>query len=108
MYCRTAKYFCMKKYINRIVLAAALVIGFSVASSAQVVVRVRPSAPVVVRSVAPSPRHVWIDGGWEVRRGRYVHTDGYWAMPRRGRHWVEGYWAPRRHGYVWVPGYWAR
>jgi hypothetical protein len=98
----------MKKYINRIVIAAVLVVGFSFASSAQIVVRVRPSAPVVVRPVAPSPRHVWIDGGWEARRGRYVHVDGYWAAPRRGRHYVQGYWAPRRHGYVWVPGYWAR
>ena len=98
----------MKKYINRIIIAAALLIGFSFASSAQVVVRVRPAAPVVVRPMAPSPRHVWIDGGWEARGGRYVHVDGYWTAPRRGRHWVEGYWAPRRQGYVWVPGYWAR
>lgn len=98
----------MKKYVNRFILAAALVVGFSFASSAQVIVKVRPVAPVVVRPAAPSPRHVWIDGGWEVRNGRYVHVNGYWTMPHRGRHWVAGYWAPRRHGYVWVPGYWAR
>ena len=98
----------MKKYINRLILATALVVGFSFASSAQIIVKVRPAAPVVVRPVAPSPRHVWIEGGWVVRGGRYVHTDGYWTAPRRGRHWVEGYWAPRRHGYVWVPGYWSR
>ena len=108
MYCRTAKIHCMKKYMSRFLLAAALVVGFSVASSAQVIVKVRPAAPVVVRPEAPSPRHVWIDGGWVARGGRYVHTDGYWAVPQRGRHWVAGYWAPRRHGYVWVPGYWAR
>jgi hypothetical protein len=98
----------MKKYVSRIILATALVVGFSFASSAQIIVKVRPAAPVVVRSVAPSPRHVWIDGGWEVHRGQYVHTNGYWAMPPRGRHWVAGYWAPRRHGYVWVPGRWTR
>lgn len=98
----------MKKYIKSLIIAATLVVGFSFASSAQVLVSVRPAAPVVVRPVAPSPRHIWIDGGWEVRGGHYVHTDGYWAAPRRGRHWVAGYWAPRRHGYVWVPGYWAR
>jgi hypothetical protein len=62
----------MKKYINRIIIAAVLVVGFSFASSAQLVVRVRPAAPVVVRPMAPSHHHVWIDGGWEVRRGRYV------------------------------------
>ena len=98
----------MKKYINRIIIAAVLVVGFSFASSAQLVVSVRPSAPVVVRPIAPSPRHVWVDGGWETRRGRYVHVDGYWTKPRHHRHYVQGYWAPRRNGYTWVPGYWAR
>ena len=98
----------MKKYVNRIVLAVMLVVGFSAASSAQVIVKVRPAAPVVVRPVAPSPRHVWIDGGWVIRGGRYVWTDGYWVAPRRGFVWVPGYWAPRRGGYVWIPGRWVR
>lgn len=98
----------MKKLINRIILATVLVVGFSFATSAQVIVKVRPEAPVVVRPPAPSPRHIWIDGGWVVRGGRYVHKNGYWAAPRRGRHWVDGYWAPRRHGYVWVSGHWSR
>jgi hypothetical protein len=98
----------MKKYISRFLLAAVLVLGFSYASSAQVIVKVRPAAPVVVRPVAPSPRHVWIEGGWLARNGRYVHSDGYWAVPPRGRHWAAGYWAPRRQGYVWVPGHWTR
>jgi len=98
----------MKKYVNRIILAAALVVGFSIASSAQVVVRVRPSAPVIVRPIAPSPRHVWVEGNWQSRRGHYEYNQGYWSAPRRGRHYVPGYWAPRRHGYVWIEGRWGR
>jgi hypothetical protein len=98
----------MKKYINRIIIAAVLVVGFSFASSAQLIVKVRPTAPVAVRPMAPSRQHVWVEGGWEQRRGRYVHVDGYWSKPRHHRHYVQGYWAPRRNGYTWVPGYWAR
>ena len=98
----------MKKYVNRIILAAALVVGFSFASSAQIVVRVRPAAPVIVRPVAPSPRHVWVEGNWRARHGHYEYSQGYWSAPRRGRHYIPGYWAPRRHGYVWIEGRWGR
>ncbi|MFT3822418.1 MAG: hypothetical protein QM731_00810 [Chitinophagaceae bacterium] len=98
----------MKKYIKTIAMLSFLVAGLSFASSAQVYVKVRPSAPVVVRPVAPSPRHVWIDGGWTVRGGRYVWTEGYWATPRHGRHYVPGRWDHRRGGWVWVGGYWRR
>lgn len=98
----------MKKYVNRIVLAAALVIGVSAAASAQIVVKVRPTAPVVVRPHAPSPHHVWVEGGWRARHGHYEYVQGYWAAPRRGRHYVPGYWAPRRQGYVWIEGRWVR
>lgn len=98
----------MKKYVNRIILAAVLVVGFSVAASAQVVVRARLNAPVVVRPQAPSPRHVWIDGNWRPNHGHYEYVQGYWAVPRRGRHYIPGYWAHRRHGYVWIEGRWGR
>jgi hypothetical protein len=98
----------MKKYVNRIILAAVLVVGFSVAASAQVVVRARLNAPVVVRPMAPSPHHVWVDGNWRPRHGHYEYVQGYWAEPRRHRHYVPGYWAPRRHGYVWIEGRWGR
>jgi hypothetical protein len=98
----------MKKYFNRMVLVIALVIGCAAASSAQVIIKARLNAPVVVRPAAPSPRHVWIDGGWVPRNGHYVYTQGYWAVPRRGYHWAPGYWAERRGGYSWVPGHWQR
>lgn len=100
----------MKKCIQKLTILSAIILGLSVAGSAQVVVRVRPSINigVGVRPIAPSPNHVWIDGGWVARGGRYVHTDGYWTAPRRDQYWVEGYWARARGGWVWVPGYWER
>lgn len=98
----------MKKYVNRIILAAVLVVGFSFASSAQIVVKVRPNSPVYSRPVAPSAHSVWIEGNWRGRNGHYEYEHGYWAKPRRGRHYIPGYWARRRHGYVWIEGHWGR
>ena len=97
------------KTFKRILIAALIIFGGIFTSQAQIVVRIRPAAPIrVVHPVRPSPRHVWIDGNWVVRNGRYVWVDGYWATPRRGYAWAPGYWASRRGGYVWVPGHWRR
>jgi hypothetical protein len=80
----------MKTSTNKIVFFFALLMAFSFAASAQVVI-LRPGAPVVkVRPVAPSPRYIWIDGEWNWRGGRYVWTDGYWMMPRQGMVWIGG------------------
>ena len=43
-------------------------------ASAQVYVSVRPVWHPVVRPVAPSPRHVWIDEEWAWRNGAYVQS----------------------------------
>jgi hypothetical protein len=95
----------MKKWM--LALAATALLGAS-SAFAQVVVRVAPPAPIVeVRPVAPSPRHVWIDGyhRWDGRR--YVWTPGRWAMPpRRGGVWVPGHWDRRPGGYIWIGGRW--
>lgn len=101
----------MKHTLLRVVLSATFLFLVSIAVPAQVVVRVRPNAPVrtIVRPVAPSPRHVWIDGGWVVTNGRYVWHEGYWVVPPRGRVvWANGRWGHRKHGWVWIPGHWRR
>jgi hypothetical protein len=98
----------MKKYISRFAVVAGLLIGLSFTGAAQIVVRVRPAAPHMVRSIAPSPRHIWIEGGWAARGHRYVWADGYWTMPRRGHHWIGGRWDRRRGGWCYVPGHWNR
>jgi len=99
----------MKKLINRLVLVTTMLLGISWAGEAQIVVRVRPVAPRVrVHPMAPSPRHIWIEGEW-VGRGRdYQWQDGYWVTPRRGYRYSNGYWTNTRRGYVWVPGRWQR
>ncbi|MDX1937742.1 MAG: YXWGXW repeat-containing protein [Flavihumibacter sp.] len=94
---------------KKIIAALILWVGLVTAAEAQLVVRVRPHAPALkVRPIAPSPRHIWIDGSWAVRGGVYVWSDGYWATPRHGHVWVNGHWKHRRGGWVWVPGHWRR
>ena|SRR5215831_20644717 len=99
----------MSILLKRFLIIAGLILSFSAASEAQVFVKVRPSAPVIVRPNAPSSRHVWIEGEWVVRGGRYEYVPGYWSVPRPGYHqWVPGRWIARRHGWYWVPGHWRR
>lgn len=98
----------MKKSIQRLAVLSVLLIGITLSGSAQIIVKVRPRATVVVRTAPPSPRHVWIDAGWAVRGGRYVQMPGYWVVPRRGFYYVPGYWKHTRRGYIWVDGYWTK
>ena len=87
----------------------ALLTIFSLAASAQVEVRIRPAVPVIrARPIAPSPRHIWIDGGWVYRGNGYVWSDGYWVVPRPGMFWVPGRWRRSHRGYIWIPGQWRR
>lgn len=98
----------MKKIITYTGFALAMIF-FAGTADAQIVIKVRPAAPVVrVRPIAPSPRHVWVTGNYVYRGGRYHYTDGYWSAPRYSGAWVDGYWKKRRGGWVWVPGYWRR
>ena len=98
----------MKKYFSKIIMLLIVAAAFSFSASAQYVT-VRPVPPAYARPMAPSPRHVWIDGEWAWRGGAYVYTNGYWAEPRPGFVWVAGHWRDgRRRGWVWVPGHWRR
>jgi hypothetical protein len=105
----------MKKHLNKwafmALIVGAFVAGPSFAASAQVYVHVheRPVAPVIVRTEAPSPRHVWIGEEWETRNGAYVHTGGHWAEPpHHGSVWAGGHWAHDGRGHYWKPGHWRR
>src|ERR1700739_2876782 len=98
----------MKKMLTKILFTLLLAAGFSIGASAQLVVKIRPADPVYVRPVAPSPRHVWVEGEWTWENGQYVHHDGYWVEPRRGFHWVPGHWREAPGGWTWVPGHWRR
>jgi len=100
----------MKKYFFRIIMLLAIMVSFTAATDAQIVVKIRPAAPVLrARPIAPSPRHVWVSGNYVWRGGQYVYEEGYWAMPPGPRNvWVEGRWKHRRGGWVWIPGHWRR
>ncbi|HSE63773.1 MAG TPA: hypothetical protein VLG15_09215 [Thermoanaerobaculia bacterium] len=74
----------------------------------RVYVRVAPPrARVEVRTVAPSPRHVWI-GGFHRWDGRaYVWVPGRWELgPRPGVVWVAGHWKNTPDGWEWIEGRW--
>ncbi|RYY21407.1 MAG: hypothetical protein EOO04_18275 [Chitinophagaceae bacterium] len=99
----------MKRKFTRFLLLSAMIFGISWSAGAQVFVRVRPAVPHVrMHPVAPSPRHIWIEGNWVVRGRQYVWHDGYWVVPKRGHRWSKGHWQHTRRGYVWVPGRWER
>lgn len=96
----------MKNYFSLLIVIFFATAAFT--SCAPAAVTVRPAAVVRVRPVAPSPRHIWVSGGYVYRRGGgYRYNDGYWALPQ-GRYnaYTDGYWRAGRRGYVWVPGYW--
>ncbi|HSZ85006.1 MAG TPA: hypothetical protein VK787_03190 [Puia sp.] len=96
----------MKKHLTRIAILSGIIMALSFGASAQIYVNVRPTPPVIVRTAAPSPDHVWIGEEWEARNGTYVHVGGHWAMPpHRGYIWIGGHWSHRR-GWYWVPGHW--
>ena len=101
----------MKKKLVKLAFLAMLIIAAGAVSntaSAQVYVTVRPAWHPIVRPVAPSVRHVWIDEEWEVRGGHYVAVGGYWALPPHpGWVWIPGHWAREARGEYWIRGHWA-
>jgi len=100
----------MKNILVKITFVFLFLFGAATMAEAQIIVKVRPAAPVIrVRPAAPTPRHVWVTGDYVYRGGQYVYTDGYWAVPAyAGAVWVDGHWRKRRGGWVWIPGHWRR
>ncbi len=97
----------MKKITIRLMMLAVIFIGIATIADAQIIVRVRPTHTTVVRTTAPSPRHVWVTEDWAPQGSTYVYRGGYWIAPPAGRSaWVDGHWAHRRRGWIWVPGHW--
>src|SRR6185369_8796404 len=97
------------KRIQKMIVALVIMLSCSIFStSAQIYVTVRPSRPVYVRPVAPSPRHIWIEEDWNGVGDRYEWHGGYWAEPPvEGYYYTPGYWRHSNHGYVWIGGRWG-
>lgn len=95
-----------KSFLKFSLLVVMLIFISSFLHAQRFIVRVRPSAPAVVRIASPGPTHVWIDGEWIWRGNVYVYQPGYWYLPRGRERWVHGHWKATRGGWVWMPGHW--
>jgi len=78
---------------------------------APVIVREVPAAPpapmVEIRSIAPSPNHVWLPGYWDWNGRDYVWISGEWVeTPSPQTVWIPGHWERTPAGYTWISGYW--
>ncbi|MGW8122245.1 hypothetical protein ACV07N_06250 [Roseivirga echinicomitans] len=64
----------------------------------------------VYRSVAPSRKHIWVNGYWEYDRRyrREVWVAGHWTLKRDYHRWQEGRYSVMGGVRVWVPGVWIR
>jgi len=101
----------MNNTMKKVLFGAALVVTCGITSnvSAQIFVKVRPTHAVVVRTAAPSPRHVWVDDEWRAGHGNYSYVGGHWAVPPHGgMHWHTGEWREGPRGHQWVAGRWER
>lgn len=95
--------------VSKGILALSIFGLTATGANAQIIVKVRPLRPkvVVVKPVAPSPRHVWVDEDWVEDHGKYRWHGGYWvAPPHPHAVWIAGHWAGRHRGYRWIPGHW--
>lgn len=105
------KNFVMKKILIKICFVCIAAIGMQLPSQAQFVVKLRPTVVVRARPLAPSPRHVWVEGEYVQRGNQYEYTEGHWVLPAYpGARWVPGHWKEnrRRGGWYWAPGHWRR
>ena len=79
------------------------------AANGYYVVRSAPPAPLSYGAVgvAPGPGHVWVDGFWDWRGGRWFWVRGYWTRPPRAHAvWVAPSWRPYGRGYRYYRGHW--
>jgi hypothetical protein len=98
----------MKNPILKFMLFVAISLAVYSSSSAQVFVKVRPVAPVVVQTGRPSPNHVWVGEEWHEDHGGYKYAGGHWAVPPHpGERWIPGHWGHEGRGEFWVSGHWG-
>jgi hypothetical protein len=90
-------------YANSLIILAFFIASLSICSiesTAQFIVKVRPTVVVRVRPLAPSRGHIWIEPEYVWRNGNYVMVDGYWAAPRPRYNYMPGRWKMRRGGFI--------
>jgi hypothetical protein len=106
----------MRRLITLVMLAVPVLAAPIRSAEAQVHVYVPgiavnvapPPARVEVRSAAPSPGHMWINGHWGWRGGRHVWLGGHWAMPPgSGYTWAEARWVQQNGQWMFYEGHWV-
>ncbi len=95
----------------RYLVIAAVMLAFSVVSSAQVLLSVNfgpPALPVYPQPVCPTEGYIWTPGYWAWGPYGYYWVPGTWVpVPQPGLLWTPGYWAYDGGLYYWHPGYWG-
>jgi hypothetical protein len=93
---------------KRVALLAVVASIMSVASQAQVAIRIGPPPPVVEHyGPPPHPGWVWVGGFYRWDGARYVWTPGHYAAPPRpGVRWVPDRYDHRGGRYYYRHGYW--
>jgi hypothetical protein len=98
----------MRLLLATATLSVALTGGLAY-GDARVYAHVHPPAPIVEhRAVAPSPRHVWIDGHHAWNGTEYSWAPGRWELPPRpNARWSGGKWRQhKQRGWYYVEGRW--
>lgn len=97
------------KILKTLLFCFVLSVGALSTQAQRIYVKVRPAAPVVVRTAAPRADYIWVEGEWVASGRTYVWKPGYWVEPRKGYRWIPGHWVDRRgRGSYWIAGHWVR
>lgn len=84
----------------------AILVAFLLSCAGSVYVTDPPPTPKEeIKSPAPGPKAVWIEGHWKWSHGHHVWVPGYWVNKPYGT-WVPGHWDKRPRGWMWVEGHW--
>lgn len=69
---------------------------------------VAPQAVYTTQPARPTSDHVWVEGHWTIRDGRYAWVEARWEMPPRSdARWMAPRWERSSNGsYVFYEGYW--
>jgi YXWGXW repeat-containing protein len=100
-----------RKLIRSLMLALAMMLFVSGASSAQVFLSVSigpPPLPVYEQPLCPGEDYIWMPGYWAWSPVGFYWVPGTWVLaPESGLLWTPGYWAFEDAVYYWHPGYWG-
>jgi YXWGXW repeat-containing protein len=99
------------KLIRSLMLALAMMLSVSAASSAQVFLSVAigpPPLPVYQQPLCPGEDYIWMPGYWAWSPVGFYWVPGTWVLPPEpDLLWTPGYWAFENAVYDWYPGYWG-